>query len=105
MGEWTDRYGSSASRRKVYLGKITNYFTKLNVAEIKLETGNLTRGDSILIIGPTTGMVEFTVGEIRVDLKETDKALKGEFCSIRIDSKLRRSDKVFRWDEAERRSS
>lgn len=105
MGEWTDRYGSSASRRKVYLGKITNYFTKLNVAEIKLETGNLTRGDSILIIGPTTGMVEFTVGEIRVDLKETDKALKGEFCSIRIDSKLRRSDKVYRWDEAERRSS
>ncbi|MCU0471827.1 MAG: U32 family peptidase [Bacteroidales bacterium] len=101
MGEWNTRYGSSATRRKVYLGKITNFFTKLNVAEIKVENGDLCKGDNILIIGPTTGVVEYTVGEIRVDLKETEKALKGELCSIKTDDLLRRSDKVYKWVRTE----
>jgi len=97
LGEWNTSYGSSATKRKVYIGKITNYFAKPGVAEIKLESGNLEKGDIILIIGPTTGVVEFTAAEIRVDLKETSKALKGEFCSIKIPEFLRRSDKVYKW--------
>jgi len=97
LGEWNSNYGSSSSMRKVYIGKITNYFTKLNVAEIKLENSNLNKGDAILITGPATGVIEYTVGEIRVDLKETAKAFKGEFCSIKIHDYLRRSDKVYKW--------
>jgi len=97
MGEWNSRYGSSATRRKIYLGKVTNYFTKLNVAEIKLENGDISRGDIILITGPTTGVIEYTVGEIRVDLKETEKAHKGELCSIKVKEYLRRSDKIYKW--------
>ena len=102
MGEWTNSYGSSALKRKVYIGKITNYFTKVNVAEIKLESGNLDKGDTILIIGPTTGVVEYNVEEIRVELRETEKAVKGEFCSVKIVNFLRRSDKVYKWVDAER---
>lgn len=102
MGEWTNSYGSSALKRKVYIGKITNYFTKVNVAEIKLESGNLDKGDTILIIGPTTGVVEYNVEEIRVELRETEKAVKGEFCSVKIGNFLRRSDKVYKWVDAER---
>jgi putative protease len=102
MGDWTNSYGSSATKRKVYLGKITNYFTKINVAEIKLESGNLDKGDTILIIGPTTGVIEYTVEEIRVDLKETSGALKGELCSVKIADLLRRSDKVYKWVNADR---
>jgi putative protease len=102
MGEWTTSYGSSATKRKLYLGKITNYFTRINVAEIKLENGDLTRGETILITGPTTGIIEFTVGEIRVDLQETDKAHKGESCSVKISDFLRRSDKVYKWVDAGR---
>ena len=102
MGEWTNSYGSSATRRKVYIGKITNYFTNIGVAEIKLESGDLAKGDSIMIIGPTTGVVEYVVGEIRVDLKETDRARKGEFCSVKTDAYLRRSDKVYKWVDADR---
>ena len=102
MGEWTNSYGSSATKKKIYLGKITNYFSKINVAEIKLENGDLTKGETILIIGPTTGIIEHVADEIRVDLKETVKALKGEFCSIKITDFLRRSDKVYKWVEAER---
>ncbi len=97
MGEWNTNYGSSATKRKIYLGKITNYFTKLNVAEIKLENGDLIKGDTILITGPTTGVIEYNVDEIRVDLKVTEKAMKGELCSIKTPDYLRRSDKVYKW--------
>jgi putative protease len=97
MGEWNTNYGSSATRRKVYLGKITNYFTKLNVAEIKLENGDLNKDDIILITGPTTGVVEYVIEEIRVDLKVAETALKGELCSIKAPDFLRRSDKVYKW--------
>ncbi len=97
LGEWNDRYGSGATKRKVYLGRITNYFSKLNVAEIKLENGDLEKGDTLLIIGRTTGVIEFTAAEIRTDLKETIKAQKGEFCSVKVPGQLRRSDKVYKW--------
>jgi len=100
IGEWNSNYGSSATKRKLYIGKITNYFTKLNVAEIKLENGDLKQGDIILITGPTTGVVEYEIDEIRVDLKTTDIALKGELCSIKTPDYLRRSDKVFKWIDA-----
>ena len=102
LGEWNNKYGSSATKRKLYIGKISNYFTKIGVAEIKLENGDLRKGETILITGPTTGVIEYTVEEIRVDLKETEKALKGELCSIPSADYLRRSDKVFKWvDEKE----
>ncbi len=97
IGEWNTNYGSSATKRKVYIGKITNYFTKLNVAEIKLENGDLNKGDTILVTGPTTGVIEYSLDEIRVDLKATDKASKGELCSIKLPDYLRRSDKVYKW--------
>jgi len=100
MGEWNTNYGSSATKRKLYIGKITNYFTKLNVAEIKLENGDLKKGDTILITGPTTGVIEYTTAEIRVDLKVTEIALKGQLCSIKTADYLRRSDKVYKWVDA-----
>jgi putative protease len=101
LGEWNTGYGSSATRRKVYLGKVTNYFSRLNVAEIKLENGDLKTGDVILVTGPTTGVFEYIAGEIRVDLKATEKALKGQFCSIKVPYILRRSDKVYKWIDSE----
>jgi U32 family peptidase len=97
LGEWSSRYGSSATKTKIYLGKITNYFAKIGVAEIKLETGDLNNGDTLLIMGPTTGVMEIKAGEIRVDLKPVDKALKGELCSVAVPGFLRRSDKVYLW--------
>lgn len=97
LGEWNNRYGSGATKRKVYLGKVTNFFSKLNVAEIKLENGDLKTGETLLITGPTTGVVEHTVNEIRVDLKVTGKALRGEHCSLKVPVVVRRSDKVYRW--------
>ncbi len=100
LGEWSKNYGSQASRRKIYVGKGTNYFSRLQVAEFKLETGSLKVGDEIIITGPTTGVIQTKVKEIHVDLKPVEKAQKGEHFSIIIKEKVRRSDKLFKLVDA-----
>lgn len=100
LGEWSEVYGNKASRKKVYAAKITNYFSKLGVAEVLVEAGEIKLGDDILIIGPSTGCVELKIAEIRVDLKPVDKAVKGDLCSIPVSDKLRRSDKLYLWQPA-----
>ncbi|MDZ7742698.1 MAG: peptidase U32 family protein [Bacteroidota bacterium] len=96
LGEWSERYGSQATKKKIYVGRVTNYYTKLQVAEVKMETQSLEVGDEIKIIGPTTGVVDEEVKEIRVDLKNVDRTVKGEVCSIPVEAFLRRSDKVYK---------
>ena len=101
MGEWSDRYGSQATRVKQHLGKITNYYSKLGVAEITMETNELSVGDDLLIVGPTTGVYEMKVNEIRVDLNPVQKTVKGEICSVPVSETVRRGDKVYKWVAAE----
>jgi len=96
LGEWSKNYGSSATEHKEYIGRGTNYFSKLQVAEFKMETGNLCVGDHIMIIGPTTGVIEKTVKEIRVDLKTVDETKKGDSFSLPIEEKIRKSDKLYK---------
>jgi len=96
MGEWAEQHGSVATEHKEYAGKVTNYFTKLKVVEIKIESGHLQPGDRISIQGPTTGVVDMTIPEIRVDLKAVTKAVKGDHCSISVDMFLRRADKIYK---------
>ncbi|MBQ5802992.1 MAG: U32 family peptidase, partial [Bacteroidales bacterium] len=91
LGEWSTVYGNKATRKKTYIGKITNYFSNIGVAEVLVETGELKVGSNILIIGPSTGVIEMKVPEIRVDLNPSDKASKGEYCSIPVGERLRRS--------------
>ncbi len=96
MGEWTKKYGNLATHKKIYVGKITNYFTRLKIAEVKLETMALSVGDEIRIIGPTTGVYEGVAEEIRVDYETVSQAEKGVTCSIPVDTFLRRSDKLYK---------
>lgn len=95
VGEWTKKYGSQATTKKTFVGTVTNYFKNISVAEIKIETGELNVGDNIYIMGPTTGVYEDRVEEIRVDLKPTEKTVKGEFCSIATKGVVRRGDKLY----------
>ena len=101
MGEWTQRYGSQATKTKIFVGTVTNFFGKINVAEIKMETQDLKVGDDIMIIGPTTGVYEDKISEIRVDLKSVDSTEKGELCSIPTKDVIRRGDKVYKVVDAE----
>ncbi|WP_321368946.1 peptidase U32 family protein [uncultured Draconibacterium sp.] len=96
LGEWSKNYGSRASKRKLYIGKCTNYFKKIGVAEFKLETKNLKVGDEIIITGPTTGVYQTNVREIRFDLEPVQEGLKGQRISVPIDNVTRRADKLFK---------
>ncbi|MCR5364141.1 MAG: U32 family peptidase [Bacteroidales bacterium] len=97
LGEWSNVYGSQATKKKVYLGKITNWFDKISVAEIAVEATDLPAGSEIMVIGATTGTVIFKADDIRVDFKTVDVARKGERCSVASADKLHRGDKVFLW--------
>jgi len=101
LGEWSTSYGSAATKRKIYLGRVTNYFSRLGVAEIKLETGALKRGDELIFTGPTSGVIEQTITDLRDAFEnEAMSVPKGEICSVKMREAVRRSDKVFRWVEA-----
>jgi putative protease len=96
LGEWSDKYGSKATKRKIFIGKGMNYFDKIKVAEFSCEADTLNIGDEILITGPTTGVIKTTVKEIRVNLKNVSKTVQGERFSIPVDKVVRRSDKLFK---------
>lgn len=105
LGQWSDVYGSQATLRKVYCGKVSNWFDRIGVAEITVESVELSQGDRAMAIGATTGVVEFTVDDMRVNLQSTQTARKGERCSVAIDpsicpgGRLRRGDKIYIWKE------
>ncbi|MFO8054926.1 MAG: peptidase U32 family protein [Bacteroidales bacterium] len=95
-GEWTEKPGSRATKKKIYVGKVTNYFAKIKVAEIQMQSGHMSVGDELLIIGPTTGVQQVQLTEIRVDMKPVASAVKGSTCSVPVNSTVRRSDKVYK---------
>lgn len=99
LGEWSHKYGSSATRKKVYVAKGVRYFSNLGVAEFYMESGELSVGDEVVITGPTTGAIIMTLDEIRVGLKPVEKTVKGESFSIKVPGKIRPSDRLYRWED------
>ncbi|HBI58709.1 MAG: U32 family peptidase [Duncaniella sp.] len=99
LGEWSSKYGSSATRVKRYAAKGVRYFPAIGVGEFLMESGELHLGDEIVITGPTTGAIIMTVEEMRVDLKPVDTVSKGESFSIKTDKKIRPSDKLYIWEK------
>ena len=98
LGEWSSKYGSSATRVKRYAAKGVRYFPKLGVGEFLMESGELKVGDEVVVTGPVTGAEIFTVEEIRVDLKAVERTVKGESFSIKVPAKIRPSDRLYVWD-------
>ena len=105
LGQWSDVYGSQATLKKVYCGKVTNWFDRIGVVEIAVESSPLHIGDRAMAIGATTGVVEFSVEDMRVNLKSADIAGKGVRCSVAVDpslcpeGRLRRGDKIYIWEK------
>lgn len=96
FGEWTKDYGNQATQRKMYIGKVTNYFAKIGVAEIKIEAHDIKVGDEIKILGETTGVYENIVEEIRLDLDPVESVKKGDLCSLKTTDLVRRGDKLYK---------
>jgi putative protease len=99
LGQWSDVYGSQATRRKVYAGRVTNWFDRIGVAEVQVESAAIPAGADIMVIGGTTGVVEFRAKDIRVEFEPVAEAPKGCRCSVRSPEKLRRGDKVYLWEK------
>lgn len=97
LGEWSSKYGSSATRVKQYAAKAIRYFSKIGVGEFMMEAGELKIGDEIVISGPTTGALIMTVEELRFDLKPVDRVTKGQLFSMPVPEKVRPSDKLYIW--------
>ena len=96
LGEWSKNYGSEATERKVYVGKGIKFFSNIGVAEFLVEAAEMKVGDKLLITGPTTGAVSFTLNEARVDLKPVDVVKKGQHVSFKVPEKVRPSDKLYK---------
>ena len=96
LGEWSAAYGSKATHKKVYIGKCTNYFQKIGVAEFLIEAQGLDVNDEILVTGETTGAYEDVVNEVRVDLIPVNHVDKGVYCSIKTKEIVRRNDKLYK---------
>lgn len=102
LGEWSANYGSEATHKKVYVGKVTNYFSKIGVAEILLEAQYIETGDEILITGETTGAYEDVLDEMRVELQPVKRVEKGTYFSIKTKDIIRRNDKLFKIVKADK---
>ena len=96
LGEWSERYGSSATRTKAYAARPLRWFSRLGVAEFLLEAGEISVGDELLLTGPTTGALEFTVSELRLESGKTEKVVKGDIFSVAVPAKVRPSDRLYR---------
>lgn len=101
LGEWSSKYGSSATRTKVYAAKAMRYFPKIGIGEFQLEAGSLRVGDEVVITGPTTGALIFKIEELRVDLKSVEEVKKGDRFSMPVPGKVRSSDRLYRWSTSD----
>lgn len=99
LGEWSAKYGSSATRTKVYAAKAIRHFPKIGVGEFQLEAGELKPGDEVVVTGPTTGALIFKIEELRVDLKPVGIVKKGDRFSMPVPQKVRPSDRLYLWRE------
>jgi putative protease len=96
LGAWSNTYGSEATLKKEYVAKSINYFPRIGVADFLCEAGSLNVGEKVLIMGPTTGVVEHIVDEIRVDFKQVNKTVAGDRFSMPVPRKIRRADKLYK---------
>ena len=96
MGEWNDEHGSKATKKKTYVAKVVKYFDKLGVGEFLCESNSLSVADEIIITGPTTGIIQMNVAEIRIEDQSIPTISRGDVFSIKIDQKIRPSDKLYK---------
>lgn len=98
LGEWSSKYGSSATRTKKYIAKAVRYFSKLGVGEFMMEAGELHPGDEVVVVGPTTGALIFNVEQLRLDVDPVDCVKKGQLFSMPVPAKVRPSDRLYLWE-------
>lgn len=89
--------GLKHSRKKTFVGKVTKFFNKINVAEIEVLDHPLEIGDTLMFIGKHTAAQSTKVNQIEKDHKPQRKAVRGEKVGVKLPFKARVNDKVFLW--------
>lgn len=96
MGEWSDNPGSKASKRKVYIGKGLKYYDEAKIGEFLIEAQGVKTGDELIITGPTTGVIELKMNEMRVDNIVESEVKRGSTITFPVDEKIRPLDKLYK---------
>ena len=105
IAEHTERYGSSATERKVYVGKVTNFFSKISVAEVLVEAAPIDEGEQLMWMGETTGVVEMPAEGLVLKEQVVKHIPQGVYFSIKVPCRLRRGDKLYKMVPAEQVAS
>ncbi len=100
LGEWTPQPGSAATEKKIYIGKGSKYYPKISIGEFILESGSLRIGDTMMVTGPKCGMVKVTISTLMVNGEPATEAVKGDKITLRFDTKVTPSDKLYKIVEA-----
>ncbi len=95
MDTWSGAYGSQATKENIFIGSGRTFFRKTNIGEFIIETGTVAVGDEILVVGPTTGSLKFSISSMFVNEKPADEANKGDVMTITVPNRIRKSDKLF----------
>lgn len=96
LGEWTDKPGSEATEKKIYLGRGNRYYPRLRVGEFQIEAGSLKTGDAIMIISKQNGLHKEVIQELRVNGKSVGEAVKGDVISFPCVNKVCEGDKLYK---------
>jgi len=96
MGEWSPQYGSMATQKKAYVGRCETYFERVGVGDFKMQSGELSVGDRVVVISKISGVVEWTINEIRVDYKQCKSTKKGDTCSMATPQPIKRGDQLYK---------
>lgn len=99
LGEWSSKYGSSATKVKRYIAKGVRHYTKLGVGEFRMEAGELRPGDEVVITGPDTGAIIMKVDELRLEYDPVPVVRKGQSFSLKVPRKIRPSDRMYIWED------
>lgn len=94
--EHSENYGSAATKQKVYVGKITNFYKKISVAEVTVEASTLDKGDTVFFMGATTGVLEQKAKAIYLNEGPVESVRQGDVCSIRTERPVHRGDKLYK---------
>ncbi len=96
LGEFSGVSGSKSTKKKIFLSKTSRYYPKLGVAEFDLVTGTLKKGDTILVTGKITGVVESVVEEIHLDRELVDEVKKGDHFTLKLNEPVRVGDRLYK---------
>jgi putative protease len=94
--DYAQTEGSIATETKVAIGKIINYYPNIGVAYASIQASPISIGDKVQIHGPTTGVLEFEITDLRDTQKNQHQTIEKGKATFPCSEKVRMNDKLFK---------